>query len=417
MNGGPVGVEGVVEVQHVGRDPIRQRRVAGRGALRGAHDGGRARSVAWDQGHRSPPGPGAHSGVAEPAIVQPSQSTRQRTAWCTTSAGRFSVRTSAANVASAPLTEIHRSPPLQSVRRKEILLYRLHGHQDPRSYDDRTSVETRTLLDFVRHTAADDIPADVLHESTRCLLDHLGLAIAGAEEPAARIAREQCRLLGGEPQAMVLGTGHRLRVTDAALGQRNRLSCTGFRRHPCTDDPASDDTAVRRGRGAGRVAGQPGRRPAGRARPRLRACRPGEQRAVPRTLRRGLAHDRHHRSPRLGGSCHQAARPRRHARDALPEHRGDPGRWSPRAVRHHDQTVSRRPSGSGGRLGGAARGCGIHRRTRPAAGSSGNVRRDVVGQHAGRSCRRPGRAVADLRQRGEALRVRRRDPPCDRRGP
>ena len=94
---------------------------------------------------------------------------------------------------------------------------------DPRNYDDRTSVETRTLLDFVGHTNVDDIPADVLHESTRCLLDHLGLAIAGAEEPAARIAREQCRLLGGEPQARVLGTGHRLRVTDAALV--NGIAC------------------------------------------------------------------------------------------------------------------------------------------------------------------------------------------------
>jgi 2-methylcitrate dehydratase PrpD len=94
---------------------------------------------------------------------------------------------------------------------------------DALTYDDRTSVETRTLLDFVRNTEAGDIPADVLHESTRCLLDHLGLAIAGAQEPAARIAREQCALLGGEPQALVLGTAHRLRVTDAALV--NGIAC------------------------------------------------------------------------------------------------------------------------------------------------------------------------------------------------
>ena len=67
------------------------------------------------------------------------------------------------------------------------------------------------------------MPADVLHESTRCLLDHLGLAIAGAAEPAAAIAREQCRLLGGEPQATVLGTPHRLRLTDAALV--NGIAC------------------------------------------------------------------------------------------------------------------------------------------------------------------------------------------------
>src|SRR4051812_48191660 len=91
------------------------------------------------------------------------------------------------------------------------------------SYDNRTSDETRTLLDFVCHTTAADIPAEVMHESARCLLDHLGLAVAGAEEPAARIAREQCLALGGDPQAMVLGTPHRLRVTDAALV--NGISC------------------------------------------------------------------------------------------------------------------------------------------------------------------------------------------------
>src|SRR5258705_10905173 len=91
------------------------------------------------------------------------------------------------------------------------------------SYDDRTSVETRTLLDFVCHTPAAAVPADVLHESARCLLDHLGLAVAGAGEPAARIARQQCLTLGGDPQAMALGTADRLRVTDAALV--NGIAC------------------------------------------------------------------------------------------------------------------------------------------------------------------------------------------------
>ena len=90
---------------------------------------------------------------------------------------------------------------------------------DSGSYDDRTSIETRTLLDFVCHTAA----TEVLHESARCLLDHLGLAVAGAEQPAVRITREQCLALGGDPQARVLGTSHRLRVTDAALV--NGISC------------------------------------------------------------------------------------------------------------------------------------------------------------------------------------------------
>lgn len=91
------------------------------------------------------------------------------------------------------------------------------------SYDDRTSTETRTLLDFVRHTASADVPDAVLHESVRCLLDHVGLAIAGAAEPAARIVREQALMLGGTAQARALGTRERLRVTDAALA--NGIAC------------------------------------------------------------------------------------------------------------------------------------------------------------------------------------------------
>ena len=69
-------------------------------------------------------------------------------------------------------------------------------------------------------------------------------------------------------------------------------------------------------------------------------------------------------------------------RDALPEHRGDPGRRPPRAVRHHDQTVPRRPCRPGGCVGGAARRRRIHRRAGPASGPSRHVRRDVVGEHA-----------------------------------
>jgi 2-methylcitrate dehydratase PrpD len=84
-------------------------------------------------------------------------------------------------------------------------------------HDDRMSPATNTMLSFLEEAQADDLPDEVLHESARCLLDHVGLVLAGAEEPAAAIARRQCLTLGGEPQARALGTGQRLRVTDAAL--------------------------------------------------------------------------------------------------------------------------------------------------------------------------------------------------------
>jgi 2-methylcitrate dehydratase PrpD len=83
--------------------------------------------------------------------------------------------------------------------------------------DDRTSKETGTLIEFVTNTASAELPPDVLHESKRCLLDFLGLAIGASGEPAVKIARHQSELLGGAPQAFALGTGVRLRATDAAL--------------------------------------------------------------------------------------------------------------------------------------------------------------------------------------------------------
>lgn len=87
----------------------------------------------------------------------------------------------------------------------------------PTDFDDRTSEETRTLVAFVQDFATDEIPEDVLHESTRCLLDFVGLAVAGVHEPAVEIARRQCELMGSGEHARVLGSPHRLRATDAAF--------------------------------------------------------------------------------------------------------------------------------------------------------------------------------------------------------
>jgi 2-methylcitrate dehydratase PrpD len=83
--------------------------------------------------------------------------------------------------------------------------------------DDRTNAQTSELIDFTVGTPSADVPAEVLHESTRCLLDHVGLVVGASGAPAPRIAAAQCAALGGDPHAAVLGTPTRLRVTDAAL--------------------------------------------------------------------------------------------------------------------------------------------------------------------------------------------------------
>jgi 2-methylcitrate dehydratase PrpD len=87
----------------------------------------------------------------------------------------------------------------------------------PPREDDRTSAQTRELIDFVVETPSADVPAEVLHESTRCLLDFVGLVVGASGAPAPTIAAAQLAALGGERQAAVLGTATRLRVTDAAL--------------------------------------------------------------------------------------------------------------------------------------------------------------------------------------------------------
>jgi 2-methylcitrate dehydratase PrpD len=83
--------------------------------------------------------------------------------------------------------------------------------------DERVSPETRQLLAFLSDFPSEDLPEAVLHQSKRCLLDFLGVAIGAVEEPAPSIIRRQLEVLGGNPQATVVGTRSRLRVTDAAL--------------------------------------------------------------------------------------------------------------------------------------------------------------------------------------------------------
>lgn len=89
--------------------------------------------------------------------------------------------------------------------------------QDRDAMDERVSAATRELATFVSRTRTEDLPADVLHESKRCLLDFFGVAVGAAHEEAPSIVSRAMQALGGDPQASVFGTRTRLRATDAAL--------------------------------------------------------------------------------------------------------------------------------------------------------------------------------------------------------
>jgi 2-methylcitrate dehydratase PrpD len=73
------------------------------------------------------------------------------------------------------------------------------------------------IAEFVVKTALADCPPEALGQVRRAALDTLGVMLAGAGEPAARIVREVARAEGGAPLCTVVGTTLRTSATWAAL--------------------------------------------------------------------------------------------------------------------------------------------------------------------------------------------------------
>ena len=69
------------------------------------------------------------------------------------------------------------------------------------------SKTTAAAADFIQNVTYNAIPADVLRIGTRCLLDGLGLFVAGSEEHLAQILAEEAEAMGGKAEAFLLGRG------------------------------------------------------------------------------------------------------------------------------------------------------------------------------------------------------------------
>lgn len=76
---------------------------------------------------------------------------------------------------------------------------------------------TRALANYSSGLRFDDIPAEVRTVVRHCLLDWLGVTLAGSREDAARIVREEAMEQGGAPQATLIGAGQRTSIGQAAL--------------------------------------------------------------------------------------------------------------------------------------------------------------------------------------------------------
>lgn len=83
------------------------------------------------------------------------------------------------------------------------------------------------LTDFVCKTSFDDLPAEVVDESIRNILDSIGCALAGMSHPRGQIGARFGALQKGE-EATILGTGERASMFGAAFANAEAINALDF---------------------------------------------------------------------------------------------------------------------------------------------------------------------------------------------
>ena len=76
---------------------------------------------------------------------------------------------------------------------------------------------TAALCDFVAGLGLDDVPPEVLHQATRCLIDWLGVTLDGASDPGVDMFLDVSEEAGGAGTATVIGRDRTTSVLFAAL--------------------------------------------------------------------------------------------------------------------------------------------------------------------------------------------------------
>ncbi len=66
---------------------------------------------------------------------------------------------------------------------------------------------TAAAAEFIEKIKLEALPPEAIRIGTRCLLDGLGLLVAGSEEDAVAILATEAETIGGRPEALLLGRG------------------------------------------------------------------------------------------------------------------------------------------------------------------------------------------------------------------
>lgn len=85
------------------------------------------------------------------------------------------------------------------------------------------------LADFTVGSDFAELPAEVVEESKRLLLDSIGCALAGTEHPKGRIGIDYGRLTGGGAgKATIIGTGEQVSIFGAAFANGELINALDF---------------------------------------------------------------------------------------------------------------------------------------------------------------------------------------------
>ncbi len=98
---------------------------------------------------------------------------------------------------------------------------------------------TALAAEFVENITFDAIPPEALRIGTRCLLDGLGLFVAGSEEHTVQLLVEEAEQIGGRPDALLLSRGK----TKVPAPMAARVLGTAGHAHDWDDSQVSIDPA------------------------------------------------------------------------------------------------------------------------------------------------------------------------------
>ena len=98
---------------------------------------------------------------------------------------------------------------------------------------------TAAAAAFVENVTVEAVPAEAIRIGTRCLLDGLGLFVAGSEEHSVQILVEEAEQMGGRKDALLLGRG----ATRVPAPVAARVLGTAGHAHDWDDSQVSIDPA------------------------------------------------------------------------------------------------------------------------------------------------------------------------------